>query len=411
MDHLSEMVAGGYVACVIIFALAGIAFAKSTGQKVYFYFSLHALAIGSLALTFPPIAPFANAVEYWHVTARMTAEGMVLATSGLLMMQLLLPTAPHKVRWAVKLVYPAGLMLALNSFWLALSPITMALDGMIILALLIIMSSTLVICARRGSSEARFILIAFTPLLAVGLVASAMEALMVGSMRYYPEAMLIGFAFELLFVFYNLSLRLRIVVHERDRALADALQARRESETDALTGLPNRRVFEREIANDLSLRFTALAIVDCDRFKEVNDRFGHAAGDAVLRSIARAIADSKVTAMRIGGEEFGLFLSGDDWRETLEQLRCDLPQQVQRDVPEVTKPTTVSIGAMPLNGQMSTAMALHFADEALYCAKQAGRDRVVIQDGCKTKQSAKADTSTFSPNRVKLTTTARSRAA
>ncbi len=372
------MVAGGYIACVAIFVLAGVAFAKSTGQNVYAYFALHALSVGALALTFPPFGPAADAVEHWHISARIATEGMVLSTTGLLMAHLLLPTTPTRMRWVVRLICPAGAMLALASLWFPYFPHATIIYGLATLVLLIIMAIALVISAKRGSSEALFLLIALAPLIVVGLFAATLEALGGESMQNYPEAMLIGFAFELLFVFYNLSLRLRIVFDEREIALADARRARRDSETDALTGLPNRRVFDREIQSNLSGRFTALAVVDCDHFKKINDRFGHAAGDAVLRSIARIISNGNGMALRIGGEEFGLFVSGDDWHERLEKLRCDLPLWVQRDVPEVTQPVTVSIGAIALEEQANCADALQRADEALYHAKQTGRDRVVV---------------------------------
>ncbi len=374
------MVAGGYIACVAIFVLAGIAFARSTGRNVYAYFALHALSVGALALTFPPFSPAADAVEHWHISARMATEGMVLSTTGLLMAHLLLPTTPTGMRWAVRLICPAGALFTVASLWFPYFPYATMIYGLSTLVLLVIMAITLVISARRGSSEALFLLIALAPLIAVGLFAATLEALGGQSMQNYPEAMLFGFAFELLFVFYNLSLRLRIVFDEREIALADARQARRDSETDALTGLPNRRVFDREIKSDLSSRFTALAVVDCDHFKKINDRFGHAAGDAVLRSIACMISNSNGMALRIGGEEFGLFVSGDDWHEQLEKLRCELPLWVQRDVPEVSMPVTVSIGAIALELQANCAIALQRADEALYRAKQTGRHRVVVHD-------------------------------
>lgn len=377
MEGFSHMVAGAYFACVAIFALGGALLARTTGQRIYGYFALHALAVGLLALTFPPVAPSESATEFWHMAARMAAEGSVIGTAGLLMAHLILPAAPNWLRRPVRAIAPIGLVIVLSSAWFPAVPYATAIYGALVLSVLLTMMSALVICTLRHSTDARFLLIAFTPLIAVGCLAAIVEALLLPSISFYAEGMLLGFVFELLFVFTNLAGRLRDAVRERDLAVIEAEQARAMSETDPLTGLANRRVFDRQLRTDPGSRFAAIAVLDCDRFKLVNDRFGHANGDEVLRIVGRELQSIDGMAMRIGGEEFGLLLSGEDWAEQLERIRLSIPFAVMDKVQHVDMPVTVSIGAIAFASGVSAEVALLRADEALYVAKEAGRDRVV----------------------------------
>jgi diguanylate cyclase (GGDEF)-like protein len=156
--------------------------------------------------------------------------------------------------------------------------------------------------------------------------------------------------------------------------------------TDALTGLPNRRYFD-EYVRILSRRRRAedrvgVLMIDIDRFKRLNDTFGHAVGDHVLREVAQAIAsavrEGDVPA-RFGGEEFAVLL-----RNPSPEVAADVGRRV-RDavaaldlrklgVPGVTVSVGVSVAASPDDplGELIDA-----ADQALYRAKRGGRDRVV----------------------------------
>jgi diguanylate cyclase (GGDEF)-like protein/PAS domain S-box-containing protein len=148
--------------------------------------------------------------------------------------------------------------------------------------------------------------------------------------------------------------------------------------TDELTGLPNRRawddVFERELA--AARRHgqpLSVAMLDLDHFKAYNDRHGHLAGDGLLRDAAAAwlqhLRASDVLA-RWGGEEFVLLLPGTTAPQAAElvlRLRGLLPDNV-----------TFSAGVAASDGSVSARALLNAADQALYDAKAAGRDRVVI---------------------------------
>jgi diguanylate cyclase (GGDEF)-like protein len=162
--------------------------------------------------------------------------------------------------------------------------------------------------------------------------------------------------------------------------LVSGLQA--ESRIDPLTGLANRRsLFERiEIEMEHALRAEAplsLAMIDLDFFKKYNDRYGHVAGDMLLRSIAALMVSNirgQDLAARYGGEEFCLVLPDTDivgGHHLLDKLRSG-GRNATSDFG-----ITLSAGLTSWDGIEDTASLIERADQALYRAKESGRDRVV----------------------------------
>ena len=166
---------------------------------------------------------------------------------------------------------------------------------------------------------------------------------------------------------------------------------------DPLTGLMNRRAFQEILQSHFAHEprsrprgpgVLSLAFVDVDRFKEINDRFGHAAGDAVLVAIAEILrtqfADSHGIAARIGGEEFAILLPGTHLADALavsEAIRSAVGTVDVVAAPALAA-VTVSIGvASSASGFRSAEAILRAADEAMYAAKGSGRDRVVAWSG------------------------------
>ena len=164
------------------------------------------------------------------------------------------------------------------------------------------------------------------------------------------------------------ALELRRAMHRmRDMAL-----------TDGLTGLPNRSAMMAALDAVLARRcpFTLL-FIDLDGFKQVNDRCGHAAGDAVLRLVAevlRGILRLGDVVARLGGDEFCALLADAAGAQLLgERLRLALAERLAREGYAVT----ASIGAMRFaEAPASAEAALAAADTLMYAAKAAGRDRV-----------------------------------
>ena len=159
-----------------------------------------------------------------------------------------------------------------------------------------------------------------------------------------------------------------------------------EASTDALTGLPNRRYFD-EFCGLLARRRRAedavgVLMVDIDRFKGLNDTFGHAAGDEVLKAvggaIVRAVRDDDVPA-RFGGEEFVVLL-----RNPSGPVALEIGERVRAAVADLDlghlriAKVTVSVGvAVAEHPDEPIGELVERADRALYRAKRAGRDRVV----------------------------------
>lgn len=154
---------------------------------------------------------------------------------------------------------------------------------------------------------------------------------------------------------------------------------------DPLTGCSNRRAMDREllIAVNTNARSRApfgLAMLDLDHFKDVNDRFGHEAGDQVLVDLAgllRLHSRHDDRLFRFGGEEFVLLLPGVD--EASLFTVCDkLRQLIAASLGHAGQRVTVSIGAAALRAGEDWQSWLVRADKALYAAKQAGRNRVCV---------------------------------
>ncbi|MGZ4408053.1 MAG: diguanylate cyclase [Gaiellaceae bacterium] len=160
---------------------------------------------------------------------------------------------------------------------------------------------------------------------------------------------------------------------------------RRQAQTDELTDLANRRQFmsalEQEIAR--TNRFgtpLSLVLLDLDRFKRINDHFGHPVGDIVLRRTADAVRmriRGTDLAARIGGEEFAILLPGSDAAGAVtfaDKLRLDIRRKVA--VEDVRWATTASFGVAEFRKEMSIDTFVGAADRALYQAKAEGRNRV-----------------------------------
>ena len=154
-------------------------------------------------------------------------------------------------------------------------------------------------------------------------------------------------------------------------------QSRLAADTDPLTGVLNRRGFDRLLRSDAS---GAMIYLDLDHFKSVNDRLGHDAGDAVLIEAAvllsRTLRNGDYLA-RFGGEEFVIFLEGADAgtaSRIAERLRATLEQFLRAG----DQPVTASVGVALKHWTMEPDEAVREADAAAYRAKAAGRNRVEL---------------------------------
>jgi diguanylate cyclase (GGDEF)-like protein len=207
-----------------------------------------------------------------------------------------------------------------------------------------------------------------------------------GSARQNEVTLLVmpGHADTLAFVIVS-----TVDITERKRIAAELLTL---ATTDFLTGLPNRREFMARMEDELerlqrSINDSATVLVlDIDHFKIVNDNYGHATGDVVLRHMAGLMraCQRKIDVLgRVGGEEFAILLPGASLEAALayaERLRASVAANAL-DVDGLAIPVTVSIGiAAMYRSDASVDAALVRADKTLYRAKQGGRNRVEMEE-------------------------------
>jgi diguanylate cyclase (GGDEF)-like protein/PAS domain S-box-containing protein len=184
-----------------------------------------------------------------------------------------------------------------------------------------------------------------------------------------------------------IDLRQRKASEAENAALVSQLE--QQALTDPLTGLPNRRAFDLEASRVMAHAKregwpVTVGIADIDWFKKVNDQYGHAAGDTVLRSVAQAtqtLVRGGDLFGRIGGEEFGLLLpraTASQATAIAERIRILLAGTPITLASHATISITISIGLAELDPRNSFESALAQADAALYQAKLTGRNRVVV---------------------------------
>lgn len=162
-------------------------------------------------------------------------------------------------------------------------------------------------------------------------------------------------------------------------------QIQKMAETDSLTGIANRRVFERMLEKELARAkrhgdHVTLALLDIDSFKAINDTYGHQVGDQILKEVARNLqAGCRLfdTPARYGGEEFAVILPSCGWRESLavgERLRKHI-SPIESLAPMTTITASAGVATFPVQATDAEGL-IRAADEALYESKRTGRDRV-----------------------------------
>lgn len=231
---------------------------------------------------------------------------------------------------------------------------------------------------RRGSRAAKFQAIGYIPMIMSGLV-----RLITGVVPWLEsnDAMLLfylGCACEVLFTTLGVADRFMTIRRQRDKARFEADALKSISECDALTGLLNRRAIEQNFEKYRDEGYRALAVLDLDHFKAINDAHGHGTGDAVLKAVGAVLqTDPQVHAFRLGGEEFVLLVRGDDAQLRAERRRQAIPSAVANAVPGLGHPVTASMGISdaPPNADVRFAELYKQADKLLYDAKLSGRNR------------------------------------
>jgi len=204
--------------------------------------------------------------------------------------------------------------------------------------------------------------------------------------------------------------RLQEELEERERQLLEANERLRHmSQTDGLTGLDNRRHLEERIeemfehAKRLNEPF-AIVMCDLDRFKSVNDTYGHQAGDAVLKQLAKILKHEVREidrAGRYGGEEFMLLLPGtvlDSAVTFAERVRKQIESHTFTfDGTSIQRTASFGVSAWPHPRIAKCDGLVRAADDALYVAKETGRNRVIRFDSDEFNEHLAADDESDQP--------------
>lgn len=180
---------------------------------------------------------------------------------------------------------------------------------------------------------------------------------------------------------------------EVSKLKAQLNDVRKESLTDSLTGIANRKAFDTELAASIedarqNNETVALLMCDIDHFKHFNDTWGHQTGDQVLRLVANCMSENvkgRDTVARFGGEEFAVILRRTalgNATSLADQIRAFVQGKklVKKSTGEILGTITISIGVAQFGGDDTPTSLIQRADACLYRAKRGGRNRVVHED-------------------------------
>ena len=239
-----------------------------------------------------------------------------------------------------------------------------------------------VLAVRAGSRAVRIQIPFWTALTLAGFV----YALQLCGASAYPDGLeelfFAAIAANVATGSFAVIYRVDIMRRDRERVNARLDALTNLIDLDPLTGIYNRRAFEQRFAELRSDGFHALAVVDLDHFKRINDRFGHATGDRVLQEVAAVLAgDKNAIAFRMGGEEFVVMLRGSHILQRAEQLRSSIAIRVANEVEGIDGPVTASMGLIesPPGGASTMRQLYAHADRLLYEAKYSGRNRLISE--------------------------------
>lgn len=234
-----------------------------------------------------------------------------------------------------------------------------------------------VIYAKKGDTSMKIIALSLLSFV-VGLILFSFEKLGIVESSFITENSLkLGQAFEILFISIALSFKINKLVHQVSH--------------DKLTGVPNRLGFDLHMSEQFEKsQYTksplSLLMIDVDKFKNINDRYGHTVGDDVLIHMSSIVKNvmSKYdgTVFRYGGEEFGVILFGKTPTNSA-NIAEDIRNEIEKTPfysNSVKIPLTISIGCGHYDGEEKTVKyedLIKHADKLLYDAKNAGRNVVI----------------------------------
>ncbi len=369
-------------------------FGRNHNLRQYLWFGLLTFAVGIYVIWVSQWKHYIDLPFLWHKKIEY-AVLYITPMLGLSMVWRLIEYRPATwMRWyqAIFALLTVVVLLVPNH---SVNYLTLDLWQLLAVPVMLGLVGQLMWYAMSGNREARTLLIGMALFVATAINDILITQALVDTPRmvsYGFAAMIMSMAVSLATHYTALYDRLESEVAERTRELIDAnsrlLEAAR---VDVLTGLLNRRGFSERAEEEIlrarrTRRGFALMIADIDKFKDVNDRYGHAAGDHVLREVADTLSsqlrDIDVIA-RWGGEEYVLLLpeTGIEGAAVLaEKLRL-LIERHRIEFNQHNMHVTMTFGVAAYELSMTLDDCLALADQALYAGKTSGRNTVEIERG------------------------------
>lgn len=339
--------------------------------RAFSYFAL-VIALSPLAMG-PWLTPDSFARQLW-ITIFFDLSVVV---SGVFLRSYLEPgmIGPRLYRW---LGWPPVLILLTTpATVLPDAAIYMMLRSAVLVAMLALCASAVVIALKRGSRTARYQAAAWSGIGGVYGISLFHDIVLNQPFDNFLFLLFPALGLEVMLTALGILDRLVRLRRERQEARAQAEAMRIIAHTDPLTGLPNRRAIEASFNDEPPV---AIALVDLDHFKAINDHHGHDVGDRVIFAAGVALGSGTAMAARVGGEEFALLFRGAPAAVAIEaeRLRQRIGAYVAQMVPLLERPVTASMGLVHIGRDTSFGAAMKSADINLYAAKESGRNRVVF---------------------------------
>ena len=339
--------------------------------RAFSYFAL-VIALSPLAMG-PWLTPDSFARQVW-ITIFFDLSVVV---SGVFLRSYLEPgmIGPRLYRW---LGWPPVLILLTTpATVLPDAAIYMMLRSAVLVAMLALCASAVVIALKRGSRTARYQAAAWSGIGGVYGISLFHDIVLNQPFDNFLFLLFPALGLEVMLTALGILDRLVRLRRERQEARAQAEAMRIIAHTDPLTGLPNRRAIEASFNDEPPV---AIALVDLDHFKAINDHHGHDVGDRVIFAAGVALGSGTAMAARVGGEEFALLFRGAPAAVAIEaeRLRQRIGAYVAQMVPLLERPVTASMGLVHIGRDTSFGAAMKSADINLYAAKESGRNRVVF---------------------------------
>jgi diguanylate cyclase (GGDEF)-like protein len=375
--HWPGVLTGSFLGVLLLTSVYNLSFYVVLHERFLLWQSARAalLACLTVCLSSLPLGPWLTGDGPGRQLAiNLLFDGSV-AMTGLLLQSLIEPGAIAPGVRRMLCLQP--LLVALTTPAMLITdrpPLYAGLRSAVLLGVLVLFCFALGQALRRGSRAARVQSVGWTGVLMVSGISLYHDIVLGRPFAPFLYALFVALAVEMLLSTYEVGARFLRLKQEHDEARTRALALDTIAHTDPLTGLPNRRALQAQYLRDHP---QALALIDLDLFKAINDGYGHEIGDAVIIAAGAGLSSKHAYVARIGGEEFALLLYGERPAAQADALRAEVSISVAAAVPNLDRIVTASGGIALVSPDMDLSAALRAADIHLYAAKTAGRDKMM----------------------------------